>query len=62
MYCETTFNISRQEGQTPNSGLAKVAVRFSADTFVVNQTFVRCIKVCGKNHHHRQTANHYCIK
>jgi len=32
-----------------NSGLAKVAVQCSADTFVVNQTLVLRINICGKN-------------
>ena len=39
-----------------NSGLAKVAVQCSADTFVVNQTFVLRINICGKNRHLRQAA------
>ena len=34
-----------------NSGLAKVAVSFSADTFVVNQTLVLRIKFSAKNRH-----------
>jgi hypothetical protein len=42
-----------------NSGLAKVAVSFSADTFVVNQTFVLRINICGKNRHLRQAAKRY---
>lgn len=37
-----------------NTGLAKVAVQFSADTFAVNQTFVLCINICGDNRHLRQ--------
>jgi len=41
---------------TANSGLAKVAVSFSADTFVVNQTLVLRINICGKNRHLRQAA------
>jgi hypothetical protein len=40
-----------------NSGLAKVAVQFSADTIVVNQKFVLRINICGKNRHLRQAAN-----
>jgi len=40
-----------------NSGLAKVAVQCSADTFVVNQTLVLRINICGKNRHLRQAAN-----
>ncbi len=39
-----------------NSGLAKVAVQYSADSFVVNQTLVLRIKFCGKNRHLRQAA------
>ena len=39
-----------------NSGLAKVAVSFSADTFGVNQTLVLRINICGKNRHLRQAA------
>jgi hypothetical protein len=38
----------------PNTGLAKVAVQCSADTFVVNQSLVRRINICGENHHLRQ--------
>jgi len=38
----------------PNSGLAKVAVQCSADTFVVNQTLVLRINICSKNRHLRQ--------
>jgi len=43
--------------QAHNSGLAKVAVQCSADTFVVNQTLVLRINICGKNRHLRQAAN-----
>jgi len=39
-----------------NTGLAKVAVQCSADTFVVNQTFVLRIKFSAKNRHLRQAA------
>jgi len=42
-----------------NSGLAKVAVPFSADTFVVNQTLVLRINICDKNRHLRQAAKRY---
>jgi len=42
-----------------NSGLAKVAVQCSADTFVVNQTLVIRMKICGKNRHLRQAAKRY---
>jgi hypothetical protein len=42
-----------------NSGLAKVAVQCSADTFVVNQSLVLRINICGKNCHLRQAAKRY---
>jgi hypothetical protein len=41
---------------THNSGLAKVAVQFSADSFVVNQSLVLRINICGINRHLRQAA------
>jgi len=44
-----------------NSGLAKVAVQCSADTFVVNQTFVLRINICGKNRHLRQAAKRQTV-
>jgi hypothetical protein len=40
-----------------NSGLAKVAVSFSADTFVVTESSVLRINICGKNRHLRQARN-----
>ncbi len=42
-----------------NSGLAKVAVQCSADTFVVNQSLVLRINICGENRHLRQAATRY---
>lgn len=44
-----------------NSGLSKVAVSFSADTFVVNQTFVIRLNICGENRHLSQAAKR-CVK
>jgi hypothetical protein len=41
----------------PNTGLAKVAVQCSVDTFVVNQTLVLRINICGENRHLRQAQN-----
>ncbi len=38
---------------TANTGLAKVAVRAS-QTFVVNQSLVLRINICGENRHLRQ--------
>ena len=40
-----------------NSTYPKVAVQCSADTFVVNQTLVLRINICGKNRHLRVAAN-----
>jgi len=40
----------------PNRRLAKVAVQCSADTFVVNQSLVLRINICGENRHLRQAA------
>jgi len=45
-----------------NSGLAKVAVQCSADTFVVNQTLVLRINICSKNRHLRQAAKRQVVK
>jgi hypothetical protein len=54
------IKISRpKEARPANSGLAKVAVQCSADTFVVNQSLVIRINICGENRHLRQAANRY---
>ena len=48
-----------------NTGLAKVAVQCSADTFVVNQSLVLRINICGENRHLRQARNRYlqcCVR
>jgi len=42
-----------------NSGLAKVAVSFSADTFVVKESLVLRINFCGEKRHLRQAAKRY---
>jgi hypothetical protein len=47
---------------THNTGLAKVAVQYSADTFVVNQTLVLRINICGENRHLRQARNRQAVK
>jgi hypothetical protein len=55
-----TTNIhDRKEGRSANSGLAKMAVQCSADSFVVNQKFVLSINICGENRHLRQAAKRY---
>mgnify|MGYP006990010290 CR=1 FL=1 len=43
-----------QESRTHNRRLAKVAVQCCADTFVVNQSLVLRINICGENRHLRQ--------
>jgi hypothetical protein len=42
-----------------NTGLAKVAGQCSADRFVVNQTLVLRINICGENRHLRQARKRY---
>jgi hypothetical protein len=44
-----------------NTGLAKVAVQCSADTFVVNQTLVLRINICGENRHLRQARKRWAL-
>jgi hypothetical protein len=51
-----TRNIRTTRTPAPNSGLAKVAVSFSADTFVVTESSVLRINICGENRHLRQAA------
>ena len=54
-------NDHRKEAHTPNTGLAKVAVQCSADTFVGNQSLVLRINPesfrDGENRHLRQARN-----
>jgi len=50
---------TEKEQRRHNSGLAKVAVQCSADSFVVNQTLVLRINIYGVNRHLRQAANRY---
>ncbi len=52
-------NLTRVITTTANTGLAKVAVQCSADTFVVNQSLVLRINICGENRHLRQARNRY---
>jgi hypothetical protein len=39
------------------TGLAKVAVQCAADTFVVNQSLVFRINICGKIRHYAKPQN-----
>ena len=48
-----------KKGRRHNRRLAKVAVQYSADTFVVNQNLVLRINICGENRHLRQARNRY---
>jgi hypothetical protein len=47
------------EARTANTGLAKVAVQYSEDTFVVNQNLVLRINICGESRHLRQARERY---
>ena len=51
--------MGRSKQRTANTGLAKVAVQCSADTFVVNQSLVLRINICGENRHLRQARKRY---
>jgi len=51
--------LTEREARRHNKGLAKVAVQFSAITFVINQSLVLLINSCGENRHLRQTRNRY---
>ena len=46
---------------TANSGLAKVAVHYSADSFVGNRTLVLRINICAENRHLRQAAKRQTV-
>jgi len=43
-----TTTLTNKKARTANTGLAKVAVQCSADTFVDNQSLVLRINICGK--------------
>jgi hypothetical protein len=49
--------MTEKEGRTHNTGLAKVSVQCSADTFVVNQSLALHINICGENRHLRQALS-----
>ena len=51
--------MEHREKRPHNTGLAKVAVQCSADTFVVNQNLVLRINICGENRHLRQARKRY---
>jgi len=51
--------ITAEKTPAGNTGLAKVAVQCSAETFVVNQSLVLRVNICGENGHLRQARNRY---
>jgi len=53
---------TEREARGHNRRLAKVAVQYSADSFVVNQSLVLRINICGENRHLRQAPNRYHCK
>ena len=58
-HIQARLNSQNKEARTANRRLAKVAVQCSADTFVVNQSLVLRINICGENRHLRQARNRY---
>ena len=55
------FELKTLLTKTPasNSTYPKVAVQWSADTFVVNQSLVLRINICSANRHLRVAAKRY---
>jgi hypothetical protein len=53
------MNTTADKTPAGNTCLAKVAVKCSADTFVVNQSLVLRINICGENRHLRQARKRY---
>jgi hypothetical protein len=51
--------LTEREARRHNTGLAKVAVQCSADTFLVNQSLILCINICGKNRQLLVAAKRY---
>ena len=56
------YNVTTDRTPAGNTGLAKVAVQCSADTFVVNQSLVLRINICGENRHLRQARKRQAVK
>jgi hypothetical protein len=50
---------TKERTPAPNSTYKKLAVQCSADSFVVKQTFVLRINICGKNRQLLVAANRY---
>ena len=53
--------MTTEKTTTANTGLAKVAVQCSEDTFVVNQSLVLRINICGENRHLRQARKRCAV-
>lgn len=60
--CPKPFFLFIFELCNKHTGFAKVAVPFSADSFVVNETFVLRINISGENRHLRQAAKRQAVK
>ena len=56
---DKAYNDTVDRRPAGNTGLAKVAVQCSADTFVVYQSLVLRINICGENRHLRQAPKRY---
>jgi hypothetical protein len=54
-----TTHLRADRRASANTGLAKVAVQFSADSLVVAESLVLRINICGKNRHLRQARKRY---
>jgi len=54
-----TTTLLTESSPAANRRLAKVAAQCSADTFVVSQSLVLRINICGKNRHLRQAQKRY---
>ena len=54
-----TRNIRTTRTPAPNSGLAKVAVSYSADTFVVTESLYLQINFCVEKPGHRKSTKRY---
>ena len=52
-----TTDLRPENTTTHNTGLAKEAVQCSADKFVVKESSVLRINICGENRHLRQARN-----
>ena len=52
---------NKKESRTANSTYKKLAVQYSADTFVVSQTLVLRINICGKNRQLLVAANRQTV-